>query len=179
MRRLVVVGNGRAADAFFRQIQNHRCDFSIAVFGHGPLLREAEWYREHGIELRQGVRVTSIDRHARLVKGDDGSFTTYDRLILAIGMPSNSGLSVQGLQTRSGIVINGSMETSDGYIYAIGGCAEVRDERWASQLDEQVSILAARLVNETDGVEIADLNESNEASAPTTVYNVAGKVVIL
>ncbi|MEQ1946393.1 MAG: FAD-dependent oxidoreductase [Bryobacteraceae bacterium] len=159
MRRLLAVGNGRAADAILRQMHQYKHDFAITVFGDGPLLRDRGWYTDHGIELHEGVRVVSIDRHARLAQGSDGSFTTYDRLILAIGMPGNNGLSIPGLQMRNGLIVNRSMETTDGYIYAIGGCAEVRDGRWAAKLDKQAQRLAARLVGESDGVDLTETKD--------------------
>jgi NAD(P)H-nitrite reductase large subunit len=154
MRRLVLVGNGRAAEAFLRQIQHYKHDYAITMFGDGILPHKPAWYRDRQIDVRLGVRVTAIDRHARLAKGADGLVVTYDRLILAIGVPGKNGLSIPGLQTRGAIVINRSMETSDGYIYAIGGCAEVRDERWAAKLDDQALTLAARIAGESDGVEL-------------------------
>ncbi|MEQ1884576.1 MAG: FAD-dependent oxidoreductase [Bryobacteraceae bacterium] len=159
MRRLVVVGNGRAADAFLRQMHQYKHDFAISVFGDGPLLRDRRWYADHSIDLSEGVRVVSIDRHARVAQGGDGSFTTYDRLILAIGMPGHNGLSIPGLQMRNGLIVNRAMETTDGYIYAIGGCAEVRDTRWAARLDKQAQRLAARLVGESDGVDLAETRD--------------------
>lgn len=154
MQRIVVVGNGRAADAFLRQMHQYKHDFTITVFGDGPLPRERAWYDDREIDLREGVRVVSIDRHARVARGSDGSFTTYDRLVLAIGMPGNNGLSIPGLQMRNGVIVNRSLETTDGYIYAIGGCAEVRDERWAARLGKQAQTLAAKLIGETDGVHV-------------------------
>lgn len=171
MTRLVVVGNGRAADAFLRQMQHYKHDFSITVFGDGPLPRKPTWYRDREIDMHGGVRITAVDRHARVVRGSDGSFTSYERLILAVGGVTNRttpaaslnpaamtptdkpALAIPGLQTRNGVMVNGSFETSDGYIYAIGDCAEIRDERWAATLDKQARRLAARLAGESDGVE--------------------------
>ena len=57
MRRIVVVGNGRAADAFLRQMHQYKHDFTITVFGDGPLPRERAWYDDREIDLREGVRV--------------------------------------------------------------------------------------------------------------------------
>jgi len=153
VKRLVVVGNGRAADTFLRQIQHCKRDFAITVFGDGILPRKPAWYQAREIDLRHGVRVTAVDRHARLVKGSDGSRTTYDRLILAIG---GSDLSLPGLQAGHGLIVNRSFETSDGYIYAIGGCAEIRDARWAATLEKQARILALHLAAETSGMELAE-----------------------
>ena len=166
MRRLIVVGNGRAADAFLRQMRNYKHSLLITVFGDHPLHHKLAWYLDREIDLRHGVRVTAIDRHARVARGSDGSFTTYDRLVLAIGMPSKNGLSVPGLQTRDGVMVNRAMETSDGYIYAIGDCAEVRDERWARELGKQARILAARLASECDGMELADAKDEGWSFAP-------------
>ena len=152
MNRLVVVGNGRAADAFLRQIQHYKRDFVITVFGDGILPRKPAWYQSREIDLRHGVRVTAVDRHARLVTGSDGSRITYDRLILAIG---GSDLRMPGLLSGRGLIVNRSFETSDGYIYAIGDCAEIRDARWAATLDEQARILASNLAAEAIGMELA------------------------
>ena len=159
MKRLVVVGNGRAADAFLRQIQHDRRDFAITVFGDGNPPREPAWYQDRKIDLRHGVRVTAVDRHARLVAGSDGSRTTYNRLILAIG---RGDLRLPGLLTGHGLIVNRSFETSDGYIYAIGECAEIRDARWAATLDKQARILASHLAEEAIGMELAQVKSERQ-----------------
>jgi NAD(P)H-nitrite reductase large subunit len=155
MRQLVVVGNGHAADAFLRQIQRFRCDFSITVFS-GPLngsrpLRESVRYLSRGIDVRAGVSITAIDRHARLALGDDGSRTTFDRLILATG---RGQVPRAGLAFRNGVIVNRSLETSDGHIYAIGDCAEMADAGFSASLERLARNLAARLVAEAAGVEV-------------------------
>jgi len=43
------------------------------------------WYAEHGVDLRQGVTVTAIDRGARIVATADGTQVPYDKLLLATG----------------------------------------------------------------------------------------------
>ena len=151
MRRLVVVGNGKAADAFLRQIQHYKHDFSITVFGGGTPHRRPAWYSSHGIDLRKDVLITAIDRHALVAKGSDGSRTTFDRLILATG---RSGLIPPGLEARKGVMVNRSLETSDGHVYAIGDCAEKRDPAWVASLDQQAHLLAERLAGESEGVEV-------------------------
>jgi NAD(P)H-nitrite reductase large subunit len=154
MRRLVVVGNGNAADAFLRQIQRFRRAFSITVFSGGEPLRDPAWYRGRGIDIRPGVAITGIDRYARVALGDDGSRTTFDRLILATGQ---SQLRPAGLAAKKGVIVNRSLETSDGHIYAIGDCAEICDASapaaFSASLEQLARNLAARLAAEAVGEE--------------------------
>ena len=147
MRRLVIVGNGNAARAFLRQIQRHRRDFAITVFSAGKPPQPVEWYRERGIDMRAGVTITAIDRHARVAKGSDGSRTSYDRLILAIG---RNQLPPAGLAGTSGVIVNRSLETSDGHIYALGDCVEIGAAGISESLDQLARRLAARVA--ADGV---------------------------
>lgn len=106
--RLVVVGHGMAAARTLEHlaaIAPRRYD--VTVFGDEPLpgynrillspvlagemareelaLQRAEWYAEHGFELRLGREVTAIARASRHVVCAGGSRTPYDRLLLATG----------------------------------------------------------------------------------------------
>lgn len=112
-QKLVVVGNGMAGVRAIEEIllRGDGDAFDITVFGDEPygnynrillsnvlagsqeieadiFLNGLDWYADHGIDLRAGVRVVRIDRFARLVHADDGSVTGYDRLILATGSRS-------------------------------------------------------------------------------------------
>ncbi|MGV9194636.1 NAD(P)/FAD-dependent oxidoreductase [Microbacterium sp. MC2] len=49
------------------------------------LLHPADWYAEHGIDLRQGVTATRLDPSARTVALADGATLTYDSVLLATG----------------------------------------------------------------------------------------------
>lgn len=49
------------------------------------ILRPAEFYRQHDIDLRLGVRVAAIDTSGRRVQLVDGSSHDYDALLLATG----------------------------------------------------------------------------------------------
>jgi nitrite reductase (NADH) large subunit len=51
-------------------------------------LNPRSWYDDNGITLHAGVRVVRIDRHSKVVYGDDGSVTPYDTLVLATGSRS-------------------------------------------------------------------------------------------
>src|SRR3984885_16141729 len=64
-------------------------------------LNDIEWYQEHGIRTRLGIRVEEIDRVNRAVRSSDGDWTSYDKLILATGagpaVPSIEGLDKPGV----------------------------------------------------------------------------------
>jgi nitrite reductase (NADH) large subunit len=128
MTRLVVVGNGMAGMACLEQILKHATGeprFRVTVFGDEThvnynrvllssvlagekaaddiVLHPLEWYRQHRIDLRLGVRVVGLDIAAKTVTGDDGGVTSYDRLVLATGssafMPPIEGLDKDGVFT--------------------------------------------------------------------------------
>lgn len=61
------------------------------------LLKSADYYSQHGIDLRTGVAAVSIDRSARQVLLADGECIPYDKLILATGARPRS-LSIPGMQ---------------------------------------------------------------------------------
>jgi 3-phenylpropionate/trans-cinnamate dioxygenase ferredoxin reductase component len=44
-----------------------------------------DWYSEHDVDLRLGVRVTGVDRAVSAVVTSDGSTVPYDRLLLSTG----------------------------------------------------------------------------------------------
>jgi nitrite reductase (NADH) large subunit len=107
MERLVVIGNGTAGTACVEQILKHKSRFQITVFGDEThvnynrillssvlageksddeiVLNSLEWYRQNGITLKLGIRITDIDPVAKTVTGDDGSVTPFDKLLLATG----------------------------------------------------------------------------------------------
>ncbi|MGI5241764.1 nitrite reductase large subunit NirB [Dactylosporangium sp. CA-139066] len=108
-RKLVVVGNGMAGARTVEEIlrRGGAERFDITMFGAEPygnynrillsevlsgaeeeagiFLNDLAWYRDNGIELRAGVRVTRIDRFARLVRAEDGTERRYDKLVIATG----------------------------------------------------------------------------------------------
>ncbi|HKO12177.1 MAG TPA: nitrite reductase large subunit NirB [Acidobacteriaceae bacterium] len=107
MEKLVLIGNGMAGIGCVEQILRHGQKFAITVFGDEPhvnynrillssvlagekcaddiVMNGLDWYQRHGIALRLGVRIISIDKENRTVTGDDGSVTPFDKLIIATG----------------------------------------------------------------------------------------------
>ncbi|MGH3969522.1 MAG: NAD(P)/FAD-dependent oxidoreductase, partial [Mycobacterium sp.] len=49
---------------------------------------DADWYREHDVDLRLGVRVASMAPSAHTVELADGTTVGYDKLLLATGSRS-------------------------------------------------------------------------------------------
>jgi nitrite reductase [NAD(P)H] large subunit len=100
MKRLVVVGNGMAGMSCLEQILKYPRQFDVTVFGDEPYtnynrillssvlagektaddiaLHSVDWYREHDIRLKLGVRIVDVDPGSRVVVGDDGRRTPYD-----------------------------------------------------------------------------------------------------
>ena len=48
-------------------------------------LRSPQFYEQHSVETRLGVRVTAIDRSAQRLRLSDGGELTYDKLLLCVG----------------------------------------------------------------------------------------------
>jgi nitrite reductase (NADH) large subunit len=125
MEELVIVGNGMAGVACLEQILKHSPKFNITVFGDEThanynrillssvlagersaddiTINSLEWYQQNNIGLRLGVRVIDVDPVRRIVKGEDRSVTSYDKLLLATGsnafLPPISGLDKENVFT--------------------------------------------------------------------------------
>jgi nitrite reductase (NADH) large subunit len=152
MRRLVVVGNGMAGARVLEELlaRGGGERFAITVVGEEPygsynrillsevlaagvddeiFLNPPDWYPENGITLRAGVRVVRIDRHDRVVLGDDGSVIPYDTLVLATGsrsfFPPMSGLWASATELTRGVFGFRSLDDATGML------AHVRDVRTA------------------------------------------------
>ena len=94
-------------------------------------LRSAEWYADHGIDLRLGARVLEVDREAREVVLVDGQRVGFDRLVLACGsIPTLP--PIRGLVRRDG--------TLDPRVHAFRTLDDCR------RLDEATRALVAPLV---------------------------------
>lgn len=106
--KLVMVGNGMAGVRTLEELLKLSPDlYDITVFGAEPhanynrillspvlageqtikdiMLNDVDWYRENGITLHLGKKITKIDRKNRIVQAEDGTVAEYDRLILATG----------------------------------------------------------------------------------------------
>lgn len=170
MRRLLIAGAGNACMACIEQLLKFKQQFRITVFeaparqGDAPGDKppqdqpmdadranldepRREWLRKNNVEIRTAICVEAIDRHANVVRGCDGSRTTFDTLILAAGGSIPALARAAGLEVRSGVVVNDFMEASDAHVYALGEGAEHRGSIYsdAETVAEQARVLAAHL----------------------------------
>jgi nitrite reductase (NADH) large subunit len=108
-QRLVVIGNGMAGARLVEDVLSRDGGglYDIIMFGDEPygnynrillsgvlagthdpkdiFINPLSWYEQNNVKLHAGVRITQIDRVARLVHGADGTIEKYDKLVIATG----------------------------------------------------------------------------------------------
>jgi 3-phenylpropionate/trans-cinnamate dioxygenase ferredoxin reductase subunit len=107
----VIIGGGLAGAKAVEALRDNDFDGSIILFAEEeqlpyerpPLSKEylagkkslseftvqdADWYRDHNVDLRLGSRVSSLDPAAHTVGLPDGTTAPYDKLLLATGSAS-------------------------------------------------------------------------------------------
>jgi 3-phenylpropionate/trans-cinnamate dioxygenase ferredoxin reductase subunit len=103
----------------------------------------ARLHREHGVEFRFGAQVERITGDAVVLSG--GESIAADEVLLAVGVEPNVALAADaGLAVGDGVLVDGSLRTSDPDIFAAGDIAaidhpllgaRVRVEHWANALN--------------------------------------------
>jgi nitrite reductase (NADH) large subunit len=106
--RIVVIGNGIAGDAMVDELLEKAAEeVEVTVYGDEAVgtydrVRLSEylagtssleelgmlpqsWYEERGVDARLGVRVEEVDTEGKRVRGSDGEWVAYDRLVFATG----------------------------------------------------------------------------------------------
>ncbi|MCB2030695.1 MAG: NAD(P)/FAD-dependent oxidoreductase, partial [Rhodoferax sp.] len=106
--KLVLVGNGMAGIRTIEELLKLDPElYDITVFGAEPhpnynrillspvlageqtmdeiVLNSWDWYRDNGITLHAGRKVSQVDRVRRIVRAEDGTEAPYDRLLLCTG----------------------------------------------------------------------------------------------
>ena len=118
----------------------------------------ADLHREHGVDLRLGVRVAEITNSGGKATGArlaDGTRIGADAVIVGIGAAPQTRLAeAAGLDVRDGVATDASLRTSDPAIYAAGDIANafhpllgrhIRVEHWANALHQPATAAAAML----------------------------------
>lgn len=141
--RLVVIGNGMVGARLVEDILARRDDlFDIVMFGEEPygsynrillssvlagshrptdiFVHPLAWYEERGVTLHAGVRVTAVDRAAKVVYGRGGVEQGYDQLVFATGstpaLPPLEGLSGPHGGFKPGVFVFRTLDDCAGLI---------------------------------------------------------------
>jgi 3-phenylpropionate/trans-cinnamate dioxygenase ferredoxin reductase subunit len=118
----------------------------------------ADLHRQHGVDLRLGVRVAEITVSGGKATGArlaDGTRIGADAVIVGIGAAPQTALAeAAALDVRDGVVTDASLRTSDPDIYAAGDIANafhpllgrrIRVEHWANALHQPKTAAASML----------------------------------
>lgn len=130
----------------------------------GPEIAEifATLHRDNGVELRFSSRVREIMLNDGRVTGvdlRDGERVKTDAVVIGVGVVPDVALArLAGLEVEDGVLVDASLRTNDGDIYAVGDVANhdhpvlrrrVRVEHWANALN-QPAVAAAALLGGSD-----------------------------
>ncbi|HTI97154.1 MAG TPA: FAD-dependent oxidoreductase [Rudaea sp.] len=133
--RVGVIGGGFIGSELAASLASNGCKVTIIFPGEAigagrypPRLSEFlnAYFREHGVELRAGAKVTGgkADAHGVDVALDDGTKLHFDALVAGLGVTANVQLAEQaGLKIDNGIVVDDRLRTSDPDIFAAGDVA--------------------------------------------------------
>jgi len=140
-RHVVVVGGGfigsevasscRARDLTVTLVESTDLPMGLAV---GPEVATGmtRVMRDHGVDVRTGVRVTELRGHERVTEAvlSDGSVVRADVVVLAVGTrPNTSWLEGTGLTLDDGVVCDEAGMAAPG-IYATGDAARFPNRRY-------------------------------------------------
>jgi NADPH-dependent 2,4-dienoyl-CoA reductase/sulfur reductase-like enzyme len=129
----------------------------VRVLGRQLGAAVADLHLAHGVDLRLGVQVTSLDGSERVerVLLSDGSGVPTELVVLAVGsLADTDWLEGSGIEVADGVLCDASGATSAEGVYAVGdvarmprpGCSEsLRLEHWTSAGDT-ASLVAHNLL---------------------------------
>ncbi|MFF2619796.1 NAD(P)/FAD-dependent oxidoreductase [Kitasatospora sp. NPDC058046] len=136
----------------------------LRVLGREVAQVFADLHREHGVDLRLGVKVAELTGEGGSVTGvklADGTTVAADAVVVGIGIaPATDLAEAAGLEVDNGIKTDQHLRTSDPDVYAAGDVANayhplfgrhVRVEHWANALN-QPQTAARALLGQPDAV---------------------------
>ncbi|MFJ6382610.1 NAD(P)/FAD-dependent oxidoreductase [Kitasatospora sp. NPDC092039] len=136
----------------------------LRVLGREVAQVFADLHREHGVDLRLGVKVAELTGEGGTVSGvrlADGTTVAADAVVVGIGIAPATGLAeAAGLEVDDGVKTDQHLRTSDPDVYAAGDVANafhplfgthVRVEHWANALN-QPQTAARALLGQPDAV---------------------------
>jgi len=127
----------------------------LGVMGEPVGRMFADLHREHGVDLRLGESVESVEPDRVVLFG--GDTVPADLVVVAIGAAPRVGLAERaGLATDNGVLVDARLRTSDPHIWAAGDIAHhdhpvlghrIRVEHWDSAI-EQGKVAARNMLGE-------------------------------
>ncbi|MEU3561043.1 FAD-dependent oxidoreductase [Kitasatospora sp. NPDC006786] len=136
----------------------------LRVLGREVAQVFADLHREHGVDLRFGVKVAELTGEGGTVNGvrlADGTTVAADAVVVGIGISPATGLAeAAGLEIDNGVRTDRHLRTSDPDVYAAGDVANayhplferhIRVEHWANALN-QPQTAARALLGQEDAV---------------------------
>jgi 3-phenylpropionate/trans-cinnamate dioxygenase ferredoxin reductase subunit len=157
--RVVVVGGGWIGLETAAAARGAGAEVVVLEYAELPLLRVlgpemaqvfADLHREHGVDLRGGVRIAAARAGGAPGAGtlvlEDGTEVTGDVVLAGVGVAPDVGLAADaGLTIDNGVVVDASLQTSDPAVFAAGDVANayhpllgrhIRVEHWANALNQ-------------------------------------------
>ncbi|MGH3348624.1 MAG: NAD(P)/FAD-dependent oxidoreductase [Nocardioides sp.] len=150
--RLLVIGAGWIGLEVASAVRNAGGEVTVVEQADLPLAsvlgREigtsfAELHREHGVDLRLGTSVDSID--GGTVRLGDGHEVSPDLVVVGIGAGPDDGLAASaGLTTDNGVLVDARLRAEDPHVYAAGDVANhdhpalgrIRVEHWDNAIHQ-------------------------------------------
>ena len=113
------------------------------------LLRSAQYYQQHRVETRLGVRATAIDRASQRLRLGDGSELTYDKLLLCVGskprrleVPGHDLAGIHCLRTIADVdAIRADLAAARRMVVVGGGYIGLEAAACARQLGIEATVL--------------------------------------
>lgn len=171
--RIVVIGAGWIGLEVAAAARESGAEVTVLEALELPLLRVlgrevaqvfADLHRDHGVDLRLGVKVAELTGDGTTVSGvklADGTTVAADAVVVGIGIAPAVGLAeAAGLEVDNGIKTDRQLRTSDPDVYAAGDVANayhplfdrhIRVEHWANALN-QPQTAARALLGQPDAV---------------------------
>ena len=172
---LLVIGGGLIGCEAAAAARALGAEVTVVEAASAPLNRIApqsvsrmyrELHADNGIEIHTDVAVTEIEKQTdgtlRATARDGRAWCAGTVLVSAGSVPNTELAADLGLDTRSGILVDASMQTSAAGIYAAGDVAEVpntvlggtyRSEHWNGAIDQ-----ATRAARSILGLDVGPLD---------------------
>ncbi|MET1154319.1 FAD-dependent oxidoreductase [Arthrobacter sp.] len=137
VRSVVVIGAGFIGLEFAAAARARGLDVTVLEYADRPMGRAltpemsgffADAHQRLGVSLRLGEGIASFDAdeagHVAAAVSTTGQRYPADLVLVGVGvLPRTELAAAAGLEVENGIVVDGSLRTSDPDIYALGDCA--------------------------------------------------------